>query len=243
MAYQRLEKTLAAAVGAALCVAVGGCTLNEAEVPPMTGPSGFANTVVMTASPDVLPEDGSSRSIIGLMARDPNAQPVPNLQIRLVTNVGSLSAGQVSTDASGRASVVFTAPMTAFPGFDAGTIANITAIPIGTNFDNAQAWSVSIRLVPPAVMQVPGAPVAAFSFGPANAKVGDVVIFDGSPSFDPDGSVVSYHWNWGDGDVPGTGRNQDHDFPAAGTFFVTLTVTDNSGISSTTTKAITISGS
>jgi hypothetical protein len=241
--YQGLERTLAATVAAAMLGVAGGCTLNEAEVPPMTGPSGFAQTIVMTASPDVLPEDGTSRSVIGLTARDANAGPIPNLQIRLVTNVGSLSAGQVSTDASGRASVVFTAPLTAFPGFDAGTIASIVAIPIGTNFDNAQGWSVSIRLVPPAVMQVPGAPIAAFTFGPANPKVGDVILFDASPSFDPDGSVVSYHWNWGDGDVPGTGRNQDHDFVAPGTFFVTLTVTDNSGISSTSTRAISISGS
>lgn len=243
MAYQGLERRLAAMLTAALCLAAGGCTLDEPEVPPMTGPSGFATTIVMTASPDVLPEDGTSRSVIGLQARDTNAQPIPNLQIRVVTNVGSLSAGQVSTDASGRATVVFTAPQTAFPGFDTGAVASIVAIPIGTNFDNAQSWSVSIRLVPPAVIQVPGAPVAAFSFGPPNPKVGDVVLFDASASFDPDGSVVSYHWNWGDGDVPGSGRNQDHDFAAPGTYFVTLTVTDNSGIQSTTTKAITVSGS
>jgi hypothetical protein len=242
MAYQGLEKRFAATLTLAMCVAASGCALDEPDVPPMTGPSGFATTIVMTASPDVVPEDGTSRSVIGVMARDPNAQPIPNLQIRLVTNLGSLSTGQVSTDASGRASAVFTAPLTAFPGFDSGNIANIIAIPIGNNFDNAQAWSVSIRLVPPAVMQVPGAPVAAFTFGPANPKVGDVILFDASASFDPDGSVVSYQWTWGDGDVPGSGRNQDHDFAAPGTFFVTLTVTDNTGIRSTITKPITVTG-
>lgn len=208
----------------------------------MTGPSGFANTVLMTASPDVLPEDGTSRSIIGLMARDANSQPVANLQIRVVTNVGSLSAGQVSTDASGRASVVFTAPMTPFPGLDTGTIASVVAIPIGNNFDNAQAWSVSIRLVPPAVILVPGAPVAAFTFGPPAPKAAETVLFDASASFDSDGNIVSYEWDWGDGDVHGFGKNQDHDFAAAGTYFVTLTVTDNSGLKTSVTRVIQVSG-
>jgi PKD repeat protein len=240
MAYQGLERSLAATLTAALCVAAAGCTMKEAEVPPITGPSGFANTVEMTASPDVVPEDGTSRSIINLVARDANALPVANLQIRLVTNVGSLSSGQVSTDGSGRASVVFTAPLTAFPGFDAGTIANIVAIPIGNNFDNAQAWSVAIRLVPPAVIMVPGAPVAAFGFGPPNPKVGDAVLFDASASFDPDGSVVGFEWEWGDGDIHGFGKNQDHDFAAPGTYFVTLTVTDNSGLKSSVTRAINV---
>jgi hypothetical protein len=242
MAYERVQRIRVAALAAALGVSVSACTIHEAEAPPITGPSVFATSLEMTASPDVLPEDGTSRSIITIQARNANAQPLANLGIRVITAIGTLSAGQITTGSDGRATIVFTAPMTPFPGFDTGTIANIFAIPIGTNFDNATAFSVAIRLVPPAVIQVPGAPVAAFQFGPQNPKVGDVVLFDASASFDSDGTIVSYDWDWGDGDVHGSGKNQDHDFGAPGTYFVTLTVTDNAGIKGTVTRAIVVAG-
>jgi PKD repeat protein len=219
-----------------------GCNLHEVEVPPLTGPSELALSIVVTASPDVVAEDGASQSLITILARDHNAQPVANVQLRVLADMGQLSAGTISTASNGRASVTFTAPLTMFPGFDAGNVATIAVVPIGTNFDNALARTVSIRLVPPAVIQVPGAPVAAFQFGPPNPKVGDIVLFDASASFDPDGNIVSYEWDWGDGDVHGFGRNQDHNFSAPGTYFVTLTVTDNVGIKSTATRAVVVSG-
>jgi PKD domain len=243
MAYERVQRIRVAALAAALGVWVGGCTMHEAEAPPITGPSVFATSLEMTASPDVLPEDGTSRSIITIQARNENGQPLPNLGIRMIAEFGSLSAGQVTTGSDGRASIVFTAPMTPFPGLDTGRIADIVAMPIGNNFDNSNTFKVAIRLVPPAVIQVPGAPVAAFTFGPPNPKAGDVVLFDASASFDPDGNIVSYDWDWGDGDLHGSGKNQDHDYAASGTYFVTLTVTDNSGIKSSVTRVIQVSGS
>jgi PKD domain len=219
-----------------------GCNLHEVEVPPLMGPSELALSIVVTASPDVVAEDGASQSVITIFARDHNAQPVANVQLRVLADMGQLSAGTVSTGSNGRTSIMFTAPLTMFPGFDAGNVATITVIPIGNNFDNALARTVSIRLVPPAVIQVPGAPVATFQFGPPSPKVGDIVLFDASASFDPDGTIVSYEWDWGDGDLHGFGRNQDHDFSAPGTYFVTLTVTDNVGLKSTATRAVVVSG-
>lgn len=58
--------------------------------------------------------------------------------------------------------------------------------------------------------------------------VGEVVTFDGSGSYDPDGEIVSYEWNFGDGSY-GSGVNPTHTYTAVGTYEVTLTVTDNSG--------------
>ncbi|MGB3209625.1 MAG: PKD domain-containing protein [Desulforhopalus sp.] len=56
---------------------------------------------------------------------------------------------------------------------------------------------------------------------------GDVVNFDASGSFDSDGSLVSYSWDFGDG-ATGTGVSASHQF--TGTYpSVTLTVIDNSG--------------
>jgi hypothetical protein len=229
-----------ALIAAAAAMIAAGCNMNSVDIPPMTGPSELSTSVTLTASPDILPMDGVSRAVIGILVRNEMGQPLPNVQLRVTTGFGFLSTAQVSTDGSGRATLIFTAPMTPTPGLDPGIVTDIVAIPIGTNFDNSVARSVAIRLVAPAVITVPGAPVAAFTFGPVAPKAGDVVLFDGSASFDPDGTIVSYEWDWDDGDTHGFGRNQDHDFAAPGTYFVKLTVTDNSGLKSTTTRAVTV---
>ena len=52
--------------------------------------------------------------------------------------------------------------------------------------------------------------------------------FDGTGSFDPDGTIVAYNWNFGDG-TTGTGPNPTHTYTNPGTYTVTLTVTDNHG--------------
>jgi hypothetical protein len=52
--------------------------------------------------------------------------------------------------------------------------------------------------------------------------------FDGSASSDPDGEIVSYDWDFGDGGV-GSGPNPTHLYQDDGFFIVTLCVTDNDG--------------
>ncbi len=60
--------------------------------------------------------------------------------------------------------------------------------------------------------------------------------FDGSGSSDPDAgdSIVSHLWDFGDGSAAATGANPSHTFYGAGTFAVTLTVTDEFGATGTT---------
>ena len=76
--------------------------------------------------------------------------------------------------------------------------------------------------------------------GPYTGTVGVPVQFDGSGSSDPDGTIVSYAWDFGDGNT-GSGVNPTHTYNAAGNFVVTLTVTDNDDASSTCTTTATIS--
>ncbi|MGI8879698.1 MAG: PKD domain-containing protein [Jatrophihabitans sp.] len=57
---------------------------------------------------------------------------------------------------------------------------------------------------------------------------GQTCAFDGSGSSDPDGSVSSYAWNFGDG-TTGTGVAPSHRYAVGGTFTVSLVVTDNQG--------------
>lgn len=65
------------------------------------------------------------------------------------------------------------------------------------------------------------------------------VAFDGSTSSDSDGTIAAYSWNFGDG-ATATGATATHAYAASGTYEVSLTVTDDRGGSSTSTKSIAV---
>ena len=84
-------------------------------------------------------------------------------------------------------------------------------------------------------------PVADFTFSPERPRVGETVRFDATESFDPDGQIVKYEWDFqSDGTIDAQGVIVEHVFAQAGTFTVTLTVTDNDGETSTARKTITV---
>ena len=82
-------------------------------------------------------------------------------------------------------------------------------------------------------------PVAQFTYTPTSPKENEPVYFDATSSYDPDGSVTSYSWNFGDG-TTGSGSTTTHTYSQHGTYTVKLTVTDNKGATTTTSKTITI---
>ncbi|HLE46623.1 MAG TPA: PKD domain-containing protein, partial [Thermoplasmata archaeon] len=84
---------------------------------------------------------------------------------------------------------------------------------------------------------VPQPPVASFTATPARANPGDPVAFDASASYDPDGSIVSYSWDFGDA-ASGTGVTPSHAYAAPGLYTVALTVVDNASLSGTATRAV-----
>jgi PKD repeat protein len=78
-------------------------------------------------------------------------------------------------------------------------------------------------------------PDAAFTFD----CFGLDCTFDGVTSTDPDGSIVSYAWDFA-GEDTGSGQQAAHTFAAAGTYPVTLTVTDNRTGTDTFTTDVTV---
>ncbi|MDN2579020.1 PKD domain-containing protein [Aquibium sp. ELW1220] len=71
------------------------------------------------------------------------------------------------------------------------------------------------------------APIAEAG-GDREAVTGALVRFDGSGSRDPDGSILAYRWDFGDG-TTAEGLGVDHVYHVAGTYRATLTVEDDSG--------------
>jgi PKD repeat protein len=70
------------------------------------------------------------------------------------------------------------------------------------------------------------------------AYAGYEVCFDGSNSYDPNGNIVNYTWDFSDGSPLGYGVNPIHCFTNSGWKTVTLTVTDNDGRTDTDTCSI-----
>ena len=72
-----------------------------------------------------------------------------------------------------------------------------------------------------------------------SALIGETVTFDGSGSYDTDGTIHSYEWDFGDGST-GTGVTTTHPYSTVGTYKVILTVTDNGGLSSSDDVIVTV---
>ncbi|MDO9379201.1 MAG: PKD domain-containing protein [Nocardioidaceae bacterium] len=80
-------------------------------------------------------------------------------------------------------------------------------------------------------------PAATFTSSSADLKAS----FDGSGSTDSDGTVASYAWTFGDGGTATTAK-PDHTYTQAGTYTVTLTVTDDDGATDVSSKDVVITG-
>jgi PKD repeat protein len=78
------------------------------------------------------------------------------------------------------------------------------------------------------------APTAAF----ASSCAGAACTVDAGTSSDPDGGIVSYAWEFGDG-ATATGASASHTYADAGDHTVRLTVTDDHGATGTTSSTVT----
>lgn len=59
-------------------------------------------------------------------------------------------------------------------------------------------------------------------------------------SGDPDGSIVSWSWDFGDGSLSSTAMDPNHSYSSGGTYAVTLTVTDNEGATDSSSDNVTV---
>jgi len=108
-----------------------------------------------------------------------------------------------------------------------------------TDYSSIGRFSLSGSWTAATVANVP--PVALTTgTTPTSGTAPLTVSFVGSSSYDPDGAIASYVWNFGDG-TSSTLSNVSHTYSAAGTYNASLTVTDNSGAQSVGTVTIVVS--
>lgn len=79
-------------------------------------------------------------------------------------------------------------------------------------------------------------PAASFDYTPTYPLISQDVLFT-STSYDPDGTIKSWEWSFGDGRT-GSGLSTTHKYDVAGPYSVTLTVTDDQGAKASATKDV-----
>jgi PKD repeat protein len=104
--------------------------------------------------------------------------------------------------------------------------------------DDVRIWNqfVEDSVIDDVFAEINLAPIAEFSFATTDLTV----CVDGSASYDPDGAISTYAWDWGDGTAtpPSTTPTASHTYLTPGTYDVHLTVADNGGAIGTKSSSV-----
>ncbi len=226
--------------GVAYSTLTSGIEVGIAEITVSSGVVGTAEPIIvqigaaiasisLTASPASIPfEEGVTSSITAIVF-DENAQTIANAAVTFSTDAGALDSGGqiVLTNESGEA-------------FDTLTLGSwdkdVETVTV-TATAGAITSSAAIKVItPPNIF-----PTANFTYSPSDPEVGDWVTFSASSSYDPDGVIVKYSWDFGDTTPGGTGKIVKHQYFTSGDKTVTLTVTDDDGATSSTSSIVKVS--
>ncbi len=222
-----------------LAVLALGCGLKSVDVPPVSGPSELGLSLKLTANPDILYADGTSQASITVEARGPDGQLLAGRDIFFdiadesgsFAAIGSLNTNRVATGSNGAAQVTYTAP--ARTDITANTFVSVVARPVGNDATGQiyrqvliELRSAETKLFPPNPNNKP--PTCNYAVqAPSGFLSGRDILFQDTSS-DPDGVIVRYEWDFGDGSDREDKPDVNHAF-ASGTYDVIHIVTDNNG--------------
>ena len=197
---------------ALLCL-VGAVGLVAAACAPTTPPTGLAPVAVVTATPE------SGAAPLEVQFSSAGSSDPDGTISSYSWNFGDGSPLETTADATHTYAVAgaYTATLTVKDN------ANLTK-------------SASIQID---VIAVNAPPTATIVASPESGRVPLTVDFTGSGSVDPDGSVASYAWDFGDG-TTSTDADPQHTYTTVGAKAVSLTVTDDEGATDTATTTIAV---
>lgn len=182
--------------------------------------------IVVNLNPPVLPFDGGQIEIT-VKIYDSYMDPIPGIAVALESDTGTLASkgSALTTDNSGTVTDYLETTQ-------AGTV---------TIYCSDKTKTVDITLEEEPDANLP--PVAEFTFSPVEPIAGDEVYFNASESYDEDGSIRRYVWDFGDGNS-GSGKKTVHIFDLENlsyqTYMVTLTVFDDDDASDSVSYEVTV---
>jgi PKD repeat protein len=171
-----------------------------------------------------------------------NTAPTPVISPPVCNGRSCIFPGVSSSDAQGDA---FTYLWT-FPDLTTSTSATTAAKTFvdGTytiTLKVTDAWGDFATTTRDFIIAEPGDNVAPTAVMAVPSCTGRVCTFSSAASFDPNGNTFTYAWVWGDATANGTTANPSHTYAAAGTYNVTLTLTDVWGkVSNVATRTVTV---
>lgn len=107
-----------------------------------------------------------------------------------------------------------------------------------TDYASLGQYSISGSVPDPGMLQSPIA--VATATPPLNSPAPFTLYLFGNESYDPDGNIQSYEWNFGDGSDNSLNIDPAHTYYAPGNYTATLTVVDNDGLSDSDTVSINV---
>jgi hypothetical protein len=223
-----------------------GCGLDDVEIPELDGPSELGLSLKLTVSPDIITADGYSTALVTVTLRDQNGGPVSGRDVFLsildesgrTADLGEFRSSNgpgtgmtVRTNGQGVAQAVYEAP--ARTDATANQTVLISARPVGDDFAGAIYRTVRLELRSAEARLFPqnpgnGAPTCNFAVQAPNGFFTNRSILFQSTSFDTDGTIVRYEWDFGNGtraDHPDVNAS----YRQPGTYSVTHVVTDDDG--------------
>jgi len=241
-----------------------GCGLDKVEIPGLTGPATIGLSLLVHISPDVLVANAMSTASVQAQLRGPDGNPVSGRAVFFqITDANGIPAaiGQLGptsdrvpnnrgpevtevTGSDGVAEVIYRVPERI--AFNDVERILILARLVGNDANGQANKSVALELRPAEARTFPAnsdntPPTCDFILTPPGGfyPVRTTIRMQ-STSFDSDGSIIRYFWDFGDGTQDDGKTEVEHAYFRTGSYDITHVCTDNNGSQGSKTVTVTI---